>query len=567
MTGWRGTLLLLVLAAGLALALRWTGGDDTGDGDLTEPALDGRHLLDAQRIAVRPQPDAQLIELRRGAGYAFEMVEPLRDVASRAVLLSLGSAFDTARLIETYAPEDLTDDLLDQLGLRPPRAEINADFGEHTVRLEIGEEGPLGEDVYVRKNGKVYRGGKALYTVLQGTPDDYREHVLFRNDASTWRKLAIETPHQRLAVERGGGAEYRITEPISARAQPAECEALATAILGLTVGRFVGGNMTPPGRADCTIEVDGGAGQESLQLWFQPDGSPLALLRPRELVFALPRADYSTLLLASADGLRSRLLIPAPPDDLAELQIDPGAGRGKALVLRRAANQLLEVAEPVRAPAHAPAVTRVLEALAVLTAQSFVDAGPEDYAALGLEAGPLSITAKGRIDTRAVTVLLGRIEGDVCYARRADEPWVVTVPKRCAEAFAAPWTEFVGRIVYQAPAIDNIWRLQYRRGDRTWTYAKGEDGAWHREGEAEVSETARAAVIALCDLRAVAVREPEAEEPADEVHVELQLENGMLVQRLGVRPVGTRALVRTPKLAVTYEVDEPTAAKILAPAQ
>src|SRR5262249_39205173 len=152
---------------------------------------------------------------------------------------------------------------------------------------------------------------------------------------------------------------------------------------------------------------------------------------------------------------------------------------------------------PVHAAAHAPAVSKVLEALGLLTAQSFVDAAPADYAGLGLADGHIAITVKGQVDPRPVTVFLGRSEGESCYARRADEPWVVTVPKQCADAFAQPWTEFVGRIVYQAPAVDNIWRLVYRRGDRTWTYARAADGAWHRDGEPEVSPVARVAVTAL----------------------------------------------------------------------
>ena len=55
--------------------------------------------------------------------------------------------------------------------------------------------------------------------------------------------------------------------------------------------------------------------------------------------------------------------------------------------------------------------------------------------------------------------------------------------------------------------------------------------------------------------------------PREALEVELQTENGMPLQRLTVRPAGARALVRTPKIDVEYEVDESTAAAILAPVQ
>jgi len=186
--GWRGTLILAVIVAGLAFALSQLSGEKTGP-DLTESALDDRSVLQADVVTIRNLLDVAPIELRRTSAYEFELAEPLRDLASAAKVREIASAWDTAQLAPAHQPEDVTEDLLAQTGLDRPRGELTLEYPDHKVHIEIGEGGPLGYDVFVRKNGAIYWASKALYTALAGTVDDYRDNRVFLTDPSEVRRL------------------------------------------------------------------------------------------------------------------------------------------------------------------------------------------------------------------------------------------------------------------------------------------------------------------------------------------------------------------------------------------
>lgn len=546
MRGWRGTVVLLVVAGGLVVALQWTG-DESAPVTLDESALDDRDLLSATRIVLRNGPGLQPIQLARATGYGFDVVEPLRDMAGEAKLQSMASAWDTARLIRVYEAADLDEDLLQQLGLDDPRAEVEIEFGAHTVRLELGAEGPFGTEIWVRKNGAVYQGSVALFSSIAGTPDDFREALVFRNRVSGLQSLEIVRKangnEDVLALHRVGTGIYELTQPLRARAGRQIVESFCASVTGLVASRFLGGSMTPRPNPDYEIVVRGALGDERVRLWRELDGTLVGVQSPRELAFAIDAGDFVRALEVPANQLRSRLLVRTAIDDIQQITLDPGAGRGQPVVLRRGRDQLFEMVEPLRVPADASAVGRLLDGLRGLAVVDFVD-DVEDLGAFGLGQGGATLAVVGQLSPETETVQIGRVDGERCYFRREGDAYAAIGPVACRDAFTQAWTEFVGRRPFRIDAIDNVRQLVFSRGEIERRFVRGDDGKWRADGEETPREDVFDAVAELCDVRAEEVLDPTQVGDAGMTGLEMRSGNGMVLARLSIQALEERVLVR-----------------------
>lgn len=567
----RAAVILAALVGLLWLGLLLTRDRDGADLDPTEPALRGHRLGEAVRLQVRGQPEAQPIVLERAAGHAFAMTEPMRDLASQARLAALAAAWDGARLVRVHSREDATPDLLRRLGLDPPRAALRATFPDADIAVELGDEGPLGEELWVRRDGIVYQGSKALLSTIAGTVDDYREPLLFQTDLALVREVRIERrpaggEREALALQRVGGGEWRLRQPLVARARADVSNSLVASVLGLQARQFVLGNVELRPEPDYAVDVEGAAGRESVRLWRQAGEVLLGHQSPRDVAFTLGAADCERLLRLPSEALRSRLLNPHAPDELMRIALDPGDG-GRVAVLQRGANQVFELHQPIRVAANPTAVAQLLEALTTLTAQEFVAGEPGQGEASALTDGGWRVELVGPHGGRPIELRLGRDDGELTYARRTDEPYAVKVPRASAAALRQGWTRFVALEVYRAASLAVIQRLRYVRGEQRRSYAKGEDGIWRGEGESDEAAGVAEAVDVLGDLVAVEALEPDQVDglgPA--LAIDLRAGNDMALASFELFARGDDVLLRRPGLEVAFKLSRRDGRDVLAPA-
>lgn len=559
----RAFAVLALLVAAMGVALWLTGERGSGEQDtLQERLLEGRRLFEASTIEIRNGPEAAPMRFER-QGASFRMTEPLVDLASASRLDAMARAYDTATRTRVYEPEDLDGELLEQLGLDHPRGEVRIDWGDRTLHLRIGGEGPLGRAIFVAVHGAVYRAGKALWTAIQGTPDDFREHLVFRNDVGAVRRLALlrrsEDGEERLVLETHPGAPVRLVEPIDARADPSAAGVVIAAVCGMLVERFLGGNFDPGLRPlpDFEIEVEGVAGKERCLLWSQPDGTMLGFATPRDLVFGIAARQVAQLR-TPITRLRSRVLIPFVPDELRRLAIVP-PGHAKPIQLERGFTNTLRLVAPVRSDTDATAISELLRALRRLGAEEFVPAERVDLEAMGLtiqRAWRLEIL--GPVAAAPTVILLGRDEGKRTYAKRADEPHVVLVPGESAEVLRRPWVRLVRREAYRQEAPGQVFGLRLRRGDHEVLYRRGTDMQWRKDGEGEPLERVGELVGELCDLgitRVTRVVDPDrAGATQDEIEIELLRENGEVLESMTLLVQEGKGRIRTQRVPVLYEV-------------
>jgi hypothetical protein len=574
---WRG-LLLLVLAVGALLAGLWLTRDKGEQPQqVQEPLLGTRRLSEARRIVIRNQPEVAPLVIEQEAGGRFILAEPVRDDLSEGWLRALLQSWDTAMVHRVFAPAEVDAALLRETGLAVPPAMVRAEFedGGETA-LELGEIGPLGH-LYVRRDGGIYYAPADLLSSIQGTPDDLREHLVFRNRPQEVQRFVLrrklaDDREETLAIELGRDG-YRLVEPVAVPASDPAARALLAQMLGLRLESFLSGNVgEEPQAADFTLEVDGERGPERVRLWSRPDQPLVGVHDGRGIAFTLPRRIEQGPFAITAEDLRTRVVIPFRVEQMQRLKLDPGARRGAALVLVRDQANELRLAQPVAAATNPGAIAALMQALRRLGAVEFVGPTPADLAPLGLAEPSLTLAIDGSMPQESASLRFGADVapaggGDkvLTYAQVVGDELIVKVPKEAVDALRIAWHELVALQVYRNEARGEIGRVIYRRGEKTAAYVRGEDGNWRREGEAAVLARLAEVVTELCDLRAQrAVAETEV--PGEgAIEVVLQRPNGDELRTLTLVPTGDRLYARQDRLAVWFELSSLVREGLLAP--
>ncbi len=562
-----GTLVLVVVAAGLGAALYLTRDPGTTNAGLMHPLLGGRRLLEAERIVLQNDVEGGQIHLSRdGAGYRLE--EPLRDLASQAFLQQVAMAFDTALAIKAFAGAEITEKVLLETGLAKPRCRVELRYADgQTVTVELGLEGVTGTDLFVRKDGSVWRTGLAVYSSLRATLADMRERNVFLNTLATGvRRFTLQRRTEAGKLERivlvTEGELLRLVEPVQARPDLEAAQALVLPVLAMRVEAFLAGALNPRPDPDWVIEVDGSFGKERLQLWGKAGETLLGQQAPRGIEFSVAAAHFPRLLGTPLDALRARLLVPIPPEQVHGLTLDPGPGRGKALVLVPGLTGGLRLAQPVAAETDPVALAELLAALARLQAEEFLPES-QDFGRFGLdEASAASLQILGQFAQRPTKVIFGRDEGEFTFARRTDESFVVKVRTSAVAALRGDWSALVSKQVQRLTVPPE--RLTVARGAQVTRYVRGVDGKWRKDGQGEPLGVVGETVNVLSDLRAKATHDPAVIGALPEpLQIELAAGSGDVFATLQVAPRGKSALVTTGKLAVVYELTELDARAVL----
>jgi len=161
---WRVQASLLFVVGALGATL-WLTNETSSDQGSVSVSLLANHRI---ATAVRMQwqfADEEPIEVRRQPGGPFRIVHPIDDLLAQDHLVNLASTFDSAMVGETPFPDDEQNRA--RTGLDKPRLMLEIDFEDGAKEdIEIGSEGPLGSDLFVRRKGAIYRGGLALFTAM-----------------------------------------------------------------------------------------------------------------------------------------------------------------------------------------------------------------------------------------------------------------------------------------------------------------------------------------------------------------------------------------------------------------
>ena len=496
--GGKAIVMLLSLVGALGAVLYFTDSEAPVVERVESAALEGRSLYQAERIRWQFH-EREPVELGRVDGGPWKITEPIVDLASRGYLRSIFNAWDSARLLAVPFEDD--DEGRAKAGLSPPKLTLIVEWADRRLDIEVGDPGPLGETRFLRRDGKIWQGGTALLETMKVGLDDLRERQVFRHQFVNASKLQVEQVNALGGRETVGLAkvsgEWRLTDPIQGRADPAVAQRFITDVLSLRVDFFQPSIARQPGRvADIKISVEGDGAPEQLDLWIE-QGQVWGYLPERGHLFISDNRQYGQVFVNAMNTLRARILVPMGEstfEQLAEMIVDPGQGRGDRVRLRRESQtSSWRLLEPVDYPARATPVNEAAHALQRLIARKFVDddGGVRPRAEdprYGMDGARWSLTTRRLNEQQMHTVWFGaeatQVDGEeaMIYCARSDEPDnVAIVPKIALETLQRPWTAYCDKSILQQNAQVERLDLEHRDG-RARTFIIQEDGSWALRG-------------------------------------------------------------------------------------
>ncbi len=557
-----GLLALVVLAGGLGLTLYLTRERAEKETVPTESLLEGRRLNDARRIVVRRAADAPPIHLAHEDERApFVMVEPVQDHASGAFVDSLRTVLESAQRFLVGPVADQDQATLAQMGLDAPRASVEVRYADKTFAIDIGLEGPLLADLFIRCDGRIYRTGLAVYSALQANVADVRERGLVQSRPDDITRLTLrrrigeaEKREEVVEIERAGALDFRLLQPIVTRASPQAAAALFSFLAGMRVEQFLD-TLNPMPEWTVQIEIEGAYGPEKITVWEMPTGV-IGHQEPRGVDFVIKSVDYTRTFQVPVDELRGRILVPVTGGDITRVELDPGQGNGERIQLRRGLGDTVRLWQPLEVEADAVAFNELLQATQALQVEGFLDVPAAERGRFGLASGFFTLSIHTPMESAPIVLHFGRTEGEYTYVRRADEEFVAKVGNGPVAVLRRPWTAFATRQVTGLGSQLAVSVVSFRvDGQVRASYARQTDGKWQRAGRdkdyadqiVDLLELARG----MRGRQVLDLREPAVQgelSAAVRVDVVFEREAGDVIQVLPVYDRGTDkpALVQQP---------------------
>ncbi len=508
--GFRTTLVLLLVAAALGAVLWFTPDQVPDKPTLDTPLLEGRSLGDAS--ALRWQlVDQPMVEVQRQDDGGFRITEPLVDVASRARIAAIGAAYDTARILPAREGAAADAAFLAQVGLDRPRAWFEAAWPDGaTVRIELGEPGALGSDIFLRRGTTVHQGSIALRTTLEVGLEDLRERQVFANHPLAVSQVRIDrvldTGAREVMELQRGESGWRMVQPIATRVEPVATQALLAQLLGLRIDQFPASVMRLPEREpDIRVQVEGGFGPEQVDLWRDPSGQLLGRLDSRKIRFASSDLQLQSVFEDAVGRLRARWLVPVvnPSEQLLRVVVDWGtAGPARLVLARESVQSQWSVVEPVGASVDPTALAELVQAINNCRVLEFASGGSAEPR-YGIGPGSVRVSVFATELKQPVVLVLGAGgtlgEAAVTWCARDDEmDQVVAIPGPVADLMRREWRAYVSR---QALRLDvPVGRVEARRGDQVRVFEL-RNGKWYRDPEAVPVAELPDLVDELRDLR------------------------------------------------------------------
>jgi hypothetical protein len=322
--------------------------------------------------------------------------------------------------------------------------------------------------------------------------DEFRDHRLSDVAATQVTKAEIKTVAGEIELEKDHD-HWQINRPIKARGDDGKISDLVAQTLNTRVDSFVGNDQA--GAANTALNDAAGS------VTFTAEGvdKPLVIeiskpvekdaqkvyakLSTREAALILS-GTVSGILNTKPNDVRDHHLIRLNLDTVDRIHVAP-AGMPEILLARKGEDWTIKSLNDK--PANSGAVQAMAGALQNQMVTAFVSDVATDLPKYGLDVPQLKVTfssyaSENTAETKAgeeplETILFGKVDGDIVYAKLDDEPFIVSVPKSILDGIYADPLKWQDLAIYKLKADDIVGLDVTSEGQATLSLVK-EKGQW-----------------------------------------------------------------------------------------
>jgi len=428
----RTTLLLAVIFVGLLVyVFKFQRGEPR-----KERQIFGFSTEQVAKLELKYTDDEDTILLEK-KGETWQILKPLRAKGNTEDVESIVSDFaglESASTFEAGEAERLTSDLT---GLDKPEfiAQAWDDRGRLLAKLALGNEAPVGSDVYAMVDDDYYITVASYSTTsLKKKADDLRDKsVLEIAEDDDVDAIEIQYAAHSVRIQRVDDEHWRLTKPMETDGDEWNCKDLLRAIKGLEAEEFVKkdesktladyGLDKPQLTATVTLK-EGDNREQIVKLGSAVEdeiGRIYAAAEGRDEIFEVKDSILEDLR-KEANDLRESELLDLMNSEVERLEI---VNAGQEFSARRLDAGSWELEKPRKAPCDQTKIDDILWNATGLRADEFVAEKPESLAEWGLDKPQAKLTLTAESGT--FEILLGDQKDDKVYAKRADQPNVVLV--------------------------------------------------------------------------------------------------------------------------------------------
>ncbi|HAB15304.1 MAG TPA: hypothetical protein DCE44_02525, partial [Verrucomicrobiales bacterium] len=351
---------------------------------------------------------------------------------------------------------------------------------DQPIIFQLGGPTPLGSQFYFRRVGAdgVYTADEAFLASLPRTADYWRDRGLFDLRGRSFDRIEVRGKTPFTAVREPDSDAWRLTKPLSARADGPRIEALVNALQSTRVAAFVTDSpivdLEPLGLQPPDTELILGAGTNDLvrlQFGKTPTNAPEYVLvrRLAQTNLVLVPVEAGMLMKLPLANFRDRQLTPSL-DGTTEVRIRAGDATVRAI--RRGTNWT--VVEPETFAADPNLMIRLLQQLSGLEIVDFPNDVPADLARYGLDRPRREFSVLAGTN-ELVRLQFGNNHGtDKVFVRRGDETSIYATP--LAELLRLPEVASQLRDLHFAPT--NVVEVVIEQKGRQRTLSRKPAGQW-----------------------------------------------------------------------------------------
>jgi hypothetical protein len=357
------------------------------------------------------------VTLMRDGGKWFVTKESKRFNADESVIGNILSGISEMK-IDKIASENASS--LDAFGLKSPRVEAMFKTPDDEYKLSVGSETPVGLGTYVNVGGEdrvLIVDETALLPFLDKTENDFRDKRILALNEDKINKLIFRSNDLSFEVYRENGRWVGKEMPDYVQLDQDRITVILKAFLNLKIDNFEVDeplNLSAYGLVKPNAEIEIFEDDNSIRVLFgnkNENGDYYIKLDSESPVYSA--SEYVFVQVPeSIDDIRVRKVVDIDPIKVRGVDIREG---NNDLSMRRIGDKwrLITDGKPI---VNETKIKDLLNEIANLEVETFVDDNPPDLAPYGLDRPEIQITVTGPDDEK-ITILFGRKGGKKVYTK------------------------------------------------------------------------------------------------------------------------------------------------------